>query len=212
MQGECCCGTSDPCSGEPGISLTVTWTPGPATRTYFGQTFTPGETKTICPTFYDCGTGSRPGYLYSYPARYEVWQHVTASFSQFLTILGEFIVPFGPPGSPFSCPTIADYKADVGLIVLGSFNFTRYKSVHLVKAPSCGSPTTTVTTKMGGSGNINISSGSPTNFDALDAGVPIQDSSFGTLTTTGGVTLTWQRGSFPFNTCGLSTRTLDPGP
>lgn len=63
MPGEnilhCCCGvcpcttptTVDPAGLGLALDVTLTWTGGPATRTWAGLTWTRGETKTICASY-----------------------------------------------------------------------------------------------------------------------------------------------------------------
>jgi len=209
LQGECCCGTADPCSGVPGVDVTVTWTPGPATYTIFGQTFSPGDTKTICPTNYACTTGALPTYYT--PFWYEAWTFTNAAGS-LLNFDGEVrgILAQGTFLSTITCFTIADYQAVIGMKAYTGtvtlFKNGLYRNFHTVKVPSCNSITTSTYYTYGTQSQSNISTRIPANATGLDPGVPIQDSAFGQLTTNNGITVTWQRGSFPFNTCGWSTR------
>lgn len=44
-----------PCtSSDPYLNVTVSWSGPGSTRSYFGQTFTNGETRKVCPSSYNC--------------------------------------------------------------------------------------------------------------------------------------------------------------
>ena len=63
----------NPCAPDPGVLVTVTFAGG-GTFKIFGESFSSGESKVICPETYTCdGTGSTQG---------ELWAVFTAPFGQ----------------------------------------------------------------------------------------------------------------------------------
>jgi len=52
------------CGGNPALNLTISWTDSDTTKDHFGETWTNGETKQLCPQTYICNAGKERWSIY----------------------------------------------------------------------------------------------------------------------------------------------------
>lgn len=198
LQSSCCGATSPDCtlSGNPvpAVKMTVSWSGGPATRDYWGYTFSNGVPQIICPTSYGCNTTPATSF---YQFNGEVWQILT-----------------------FTNNATRELKMQAnrfdGFTFSPSFTFNN-KSVQLRVTTNIASPrqvlwqrrwfnpatyyTTYLPNNMS-NGNINVYT-----FDVVGNAAcrKIMDNMFGQVTSADGITFKWERAApTQWNTCGIT--------
>ena len=180
--------TPTPCGQNPPVLVTVTWTDSDVTKSIWGETFTKGESKYVCPTLYGCNNSDGTGPLY-FQNHEEYWWFDNSPTSLFLYAVDNVTTVEG---------TLVCHRQRNSLYAVppgASLNVYKYLTTSYMTATTY-SGTMTLTSNIS-TENFNAAAWSLKDF--------IPDHLFGQLTTTDGVTITWQR-TIPsyWNPCSLS--------
>lgn len=167
------CGAPDPCVGDgQTVYVTMSWIDADITKDFLGEIFTNGETKSICPDMYNTLSG-------------EMWSNMN-----FVTTTTSWGYPMGK-------------KDRIRLSVYAGYGF--YPSVLVgrqIPGPQYGPPSIfgastgimRQETYYGGTWTQQVGL-SLFSFEGLpDTGTYIGDGSFGVITSTNGITITWTKG------------------
>ena len=212
----------------PGVNMTVTFAGG-GTKSLFGETWSSGETKIICPTTYDCSTYTTTNYVYPFgtysnPAAREHWEaaigYSVLEFSGFNNWSAQAVGKNGTPtytsciypayliwnqasfGATIEFAKGSPYGYTYGSLYahIAGVRNTAFSARFYGKGYNCFTKFYSSIYDNYGTGSYNISAFSP-RPNALAKGAPIANNT-GSVTTADGITISWtQQGNW--NTCGI---------
>ena len=185
-------------SPVPGVNMTVAFGGG-GTKSLFGETWTSGETKLICPTSYLCTPYTATptsGYVY-YSS--EEWE-ATIGYDV-LTMFGfaqAYTLGMGAQGG------VEQQQVFIGLSGTTTAFGRHSKDLNVVSVLNYPTPYSTTTTYTPSATTWTSYSGLVGAPPCAAHGAPIKDGSFGSVTTNGGITISWARADAEdWNTCGI---------
>lgn len=180
---DCDTPVTNPCDPDPPLSVTMTWTDGDTNKTLFGQTWTNGETKVLCPGSYACyteveewlDTTINPDIIIRARSdSYSIYPWYTRELEFFCAVVGSTLTEsFGMDIRHVYFPTFTSSYSYGGPVGADASTYTPAKSTLQVVPTSMGAP---VPAKM-----------------------------FGQVKSTNGTVVSWSRAGHEsfWNTCGL---------
>jgi hypothetical protein len=168
----------------PGVDITVTFSGG-GTVNLFGETWSSGETKHICPTAYDCDKSTVTSYTGTLNYDREYWAYVGGPTLKLSNNQNQTVYSFGAGGVSFTYATSSYARK------------AKSRYAHGLYPPSYTVSTRLYTMTNTSSAGVSAFTVSP------GLGKTIQNGSFGSVTTAGGITISWARGTDSWNTCSI---------
>jgi len=221
IASDCCCTTTNPCPNEkPPLKVTVSWTGSPpelvgGNYVWLGQSFSNGESKLICPTDFNCSNATGTAAIQRSPAAGYNTFGGGCSFGVYIYSSDYANTWINNSTNGIVLDARWSYKKNIYYYGTGNSVTCNITSTNTVAGPSAVYQRRALVYPLGGkylvreryrvtsptisSQTFTISSGistdniNPATFVVNTRPMKINDQQMGSLATTSGVTITWER-------------------